>query len=365
MRVAQICRSLLRMAGTERFILETSRELSRRKFETRIYTSYVNRRLFESSLNGVQVEQSAFSMIPLLHYYSDLAISKRLIDASSSWADMVILHRGHGLASYAWEKHDLPCFPFFHEDKYDESLYGALQPVVPIYTYPLRILESKSIRGIPLAFVNSRTLGSKIRKHTGVGNLVVIPLGVDAVRFCPKWADEGFILMAGRFHPTNNFELGFEAVRRTPYKIVVAGVYEKKFSRYFRRLQEFIGTSPQLGNRVQLLNPSEDELIGLLQNCSVFLSPRRYGYLGLAALEAMACGKPVIAHATEDGIEGSPPVVKCGDSIRDWQEAIVALMSDINSRQAIGMESREFIEKGHTWEKSVDLMLYSIKTKLR
>jgi glycosyltransferase involved in cell wall biosynthesis len=168
--------------------------------------------------------------------------------------------------------------------------------------------------------------------------------------------------MVGRFNPTNNFELGLRAAVNTSCKIVITGIHEKKFSWYYRYLRELVDGSVELRDRVEFLKPAnDDELIRLLQNCSLFLSPRIYDYLGLAALEAMACGKPVIAYNADEDSD-YPPVMKCGDRYWMWQETLKTLMSDGQLREKIGRESRQFIEKHHTWKKAVDTMLDSAKS---
>jgi glycosyltransferase involved in cell wall biosynthesis len=333
--------------------------MSERGIEVRIYTSFLGDGLSERLPGGVNVEKIERFRIPLFSLYSSLALSKHLIDASSSWADLIVLHSGQGAADYAWQKYSLPCIPFFHVDNHDPSLFGKLRPIAPIYTYPLGVFERKCIRTIPLAFANSHSLGSRVRKCARGGRLVVVPLGVDIERFQPGGADEGFLLMAGRLHPTNNFELGLAAAFNTPFKIIIAGIHEKRFSRYYRYLLRIVETVPELINRVEFLSPSENDLTALFQGCSVFLSPRKYDYLGLAALEAMACGKPVIAYNAE---EAKHPVIRCGDHVSKWREALGTLMDDKALRRNLGRESRQCVEHYHTWKKTVDTMLDSART---
>ncbi len=322
MKIAQVCRALPRKAGTERFILETTREISRRGIETRIYTTAVNNELYADVSKFVRIHKSAITAIPLFHLYSELTISKRLIGLASSWADTIILHHGTAVAGGAFRKYRIPCIPFFHIDKYDTSLYNALHWITPAYTYPLKVLESNSIRSIPLAFANSRSLGNRVSQCTNAENVVTIPLGVDIDRFYPTWADDQFILMVGRYHPANNFELGIAAASKTRYRVIVAGIHEPRFEWYFRQLQRLVNESSELRNRVDFLSPNDNDLIDLIQNCSIFLSPRKYDYLGLAALEAMACGKPVIAYKTDDETEGCEGIAECGDSAQNWEQAV-------------------------------------------
>lgn len=51
-----------------------------------------------------------------------------------------------------------------------------------------------------------------------------------------------------------------------------------------------------ISDRVSLFsNPSREEVIHLFQDCDVFISPSRIESFGIVFIEAMACGKPVIA----------------------------------------------------------------------
>ena len=361
MRIAQIYHGFQRIAGTERFILETSREMSKRNLEVRIYTTLFESGLVTGTQPAIDTKTVSFVRPPLFALYSSLAVSKRLIDAASSWADIIILHSGLSMAQHSWQKFNLPCVPFFHSDQYDQSLFGGVRQMAGVYTFPLKILNNKCVRTIPLAFTNSQSLSNRIRKYARSGRIVSIPLGVDVDRFRPRWMDEGFILMAGRLHPTNNFEGGLAAALNTSCRIVIAGIHENRFSWYYQRLQDTVKNTHRLKGRVEFVCPNEDELVRLIQNCSVFLSPRKYGYLGLAALEAMACGKPVIVYDTDEDFGHLRSVITCGDRISEWQSALGTLMSDSDLRTKIGKDLRQFVEERHTWKNTVDMMLDAAK----
>jgi hypothetical protein len=78
-KIAQVCRSLLRNAGTERFILETTREMSRRGIETRIYTADVSNEMYANVSPFVKIEKTALIAMP-----------------------RVLLGRHHNFASWNW-----------------------------------------------------------------------------------------------------------------------------------------------------------------------------------------------------------------------------------------------------------------------
>jgi len=335
--------------------------MSTRGIETRIYTSFANPSVLADMQGVVDIIRGGLSSTTPFQLYSGLLASRRLIDVASSWADVIILHTGVGIAEYGRRKYRLPCIPFFHlDDKYDSRQFGNLRNISTLYTYPLRLQESKCVRSIPLAFANSRSLRSAVQAHLRGSRVTIIPLGVNIDRFRPTWNDHQYILMVGRFNPTNNFELGLRAAVNTSCKIVIAGIPEKKFLWYYRYIRELVTESRKLRGRVELLTPDDNELINLLQNCSLFLSPRIYDYLGLAALEAMACGKPVVAYNAEKGSQFLP-VMKRGDRHWMWEETVKTLMSDSQLREKAGRESRQFIEEHHTWKKTVDCMLDRIK----
>jgi glycosyltransferase involved in cell wall biosynthesis len=262
------------------------------------------------------------------------------------------------MASYAQRKHGVACIPFYHtNNNLDWSLYGPLRLVAPVYTLPLRIIESNCLGKIPVAFANSRDLAIQVGAYAKEAKFVVIPLGVDLTKFHPSDEDEEFILMAGRYDPTNNFELAIEALASTSYRLVIAGVQDSKHDGYAQQLRTMVKTSRELSRRVEFVTLQEDELIGYLQRCSIFLSPRKYGYLGLASLEAMACAKPVIAFDPGRGIERCPPILACGDNSKEWRTTISRLMEDKGDRTALGKQAFQFVEENHTWPKSVEKML--------
>src|SRR5439155_20551996 len=146
MKVAQILSTFKHVAGTKRFVLETSREMSNRGIETRIYTASVNPGTFAKVRDEVDIRQIDLPSTYIFELYSILCVSKHLIEIASSWADIIILHSGLGMAGYSWRKRHVPCFPFFHIDKFDPRLFGSVRVLASLYTYPLRLQESKCIR---------------------------------------------------------------------------------------------------------------------------------------------------------------------------------------------------------------------------
>jgi glycosyltransferase involved in cell wall biosynthesis len=165
-------------------------------------------------------------------------------------------------------------------------------------------------------------------------------------------------MMTGRFHPLNNFELGIRSVMNTDYNLLLAGLVEDKFLSYYRRIKELVLENVSLRDRVTIKTLTEEALIEQLQSCSIFLSPRKYDYLGHSALEPMACGKPVVQLVTESGLEEDPPVIPCDDSADRWREAVQTLMEDKETRINLGRRAHEFVQQKHSLKASVNQVLH-------
>lgn len=96
----------------------------------------------------------------------------------------------------------------------------------------------------------------------------------------------------------------------------------------------------------------ERKLVELINMCDIFVLPSLYETFGLAALEAMACGKPVIA----TNIHGLPEVV--GDSgimvaprdVKGMRSAIQLLLEDRQYASALGRMARKRALKNFRWD---------------
>lgn len=344
-------------AGTERSTIEMACEMVRQGLEVRIYTPKLSEDLFGGIGKTVRIEEIGVPTSPLFDFYFDMILAKRLVSEACKWADLLILHHGHPIASYAMTRFSKPCIPFYHIDRWDWKMWGQLRSVEPAYTLPLNALERKSLREVPIVFANSQSLAISIRRLEPRAKVVPITIGVDTSKFSPRWEkDDGFIMMAGRFHPVNNFELGIGAVTPTDYELIISGVIDPKSRWYYNRLRSFVSRNG-LTERVILETNKEDGLIDRLQRCSLFFSPRDFDYLGHAALEPMACGKPVVQLATQSRIEGDPPIRLCRNDLKEWTNTARDLVDDPTARSDLGRKSYEFVREKHSLRITVSQML--------
>lgn len=115
----------------------------------------------------------------------------------------------------------------------------------------------------------------------------------------PSGRSEHFFLIPGRIMWTKNIELGIRAFQRfqglgpfEKFRLVVAGIVDKKSRPYLAVLQELAGAEPNI--QFQIF-PSDAELAQLYRSCYGVLFTAFNEDWGMVPLEAMAFGKPVIA----------------------------------------------------------------------
>ena len=169
----------------------------------------------------------------------------------------------------------------------------ALWLSVKIY----KILEKKSWKKMDYCICNSKNTRNNIIKYdlANEEKLMVIYPGVDLKRFKPKKNSKNYLLVTGRFKNYKNFELAIKSFKKLRikypnFKLIIAGSKDDK--EYFKKIKKL---SDKVGNINLRTNVSENELIKLYQNCFAYLFTAINEDFGITPIEAMACGKPVIA----------------------------------------------------------------------
>jgi glycosyltransferase involved in cell wall biosynthesis len=93
---------------------------------------------------------------------------------------------------------------------------------------------------------------------------------------------------------------------------------------------EWLGTIP------------EDAKIALLQQCGVYLQPSRYEGFGLAILEAMSCGAPIVTSpvGAVPEVVGDTTFFCDGESSRSIADAVLSVQADPERGKQMGSRAR-------------------------
>jgi alpha-1,6-mannosyltransferase len=197
----------------------------------------------------------------------------------------------------------------------------------------------------------SRHMANRLADE-GVDGAVPLPLGVDVQTFNPERGgrdrllkklglgpETRLLVFAGRPAREKRLDLLVEAVERLgePYVLLLIGAGEG---------------APPSDRTLQL--PYETSQVGLarlLASCDAFVHANITEPFGLIALEAMACGHPVVAPPAGGIAESVDPTVGQLATRQDpgaYAEAIAALFD--RGVRAVGLEARRRTVERHRWD---------------
>lgn len=209
-----------------------------------------------------------------------------------------------------------------------------------------------------------------------VRKMVVIPPGVDVGHFYPIPVDEArqfiglapdarMILFVGRIEPLKGLDTLIKAVAclrvkdlAEPVHLAIIGgdpdAAPDEMTAEMAHIQRMCDELT-VGKMVAFLGRlSQDTLPYYYSAADVLVMPSHYESFGMVALEAMACGTPVIASQVgglaflvQDGVTGYH--VPDGDDEALCQK-LTALLGDESLRQTLGKNAAEYAQN-YAWEK--------------
>ncbi|MBM3949040.1 MAG: glycosyltransferase family 1 protein [SAR202 cluster bacterium] len=241
---------------------------------------------------------------------------------------------------------------------------------------PLRVPTERLIMGaVDAMVVSTESEKRDIARLYGVSpaKITVVPPGVDLALFRPMDKSEArrglgiqesqVVLYVGRLEPLKGIDILIQAAAqldgREDTRVLVVGG-NRKGDRLVGKLKaqaEDLG----IGQKVTFTGPvAQSELPRYYNAADVFVLPSHYESFGLAALEAMACGVPVVVSRVgglttfiSDGKEGYLIPWRCPDP---FAQRIEVLLSNPALRSAMGQAARAKAER-MGWGVVADRML--------
>lgn len=197
-----------------------------------------------------------------------------------------------------------------------------------------RAVDRRTWRYYDKVFCISETVRRRLLAHGLVDDdqIEVIYPGVDHERFRPDGTAEHFFLLPGRIMWQKNIEFALESWRffkphpsDNDYRLVIAGMVDAKSGPYLESLRRTVAWRSDVEF---VCTPSDETLCDLYRRARAVLFTAPSEDFGLVPLEAMACGKPVVAPRyggpTETVIDGETGFLTSGQP-RDFAAAITRL----------------------------------------
>jgi UDP-glucose:(heptosyl)LPS alpha-1,3-glucosyltransferase len=246
-----------------------------------------------------------------------------------------------------------------------------------IYYRLLRSLERRVYCNprVTLTAVSQHTAG-QLQRYFGRSNVAVIPNGVDSDRFNANVRKEGraearlrwkiaphetVVLLIGNDWGTKGLDVLLEAAvlcRELPLRLLVVG--QEDSSSWAKTI---VGL--QLTGRVSFLAPSAI-VLDFLAAADVYVAPSREDSFNLPALEAMACGLPVIvskdAGVSEwihDGLDGV--VLQDAENPQELAGVIRKLVTEPESMQRMG-DGAARTAATLSWDRHADALYRTLRS---
>lgn len=320
---------------------ELARCLARRGHRTHVISSDTPFRLRESDedVRFHRVETPGYPVFREPQYL--LALANRLVQVSRAYRlDIIHAHYAipHAAAAYLARQilvsGSAPCTP-----RTITTLHGTDVTILgsdPSYreTVSFCIDQSDAVTAV------SDSLRADTRRAMPVTrDIAVIPNFVDLdvyrrkpdpavrARYCTP--DERLVIHLSNLRPVKQIDAVVKMFaliqQRVPARLLIVGEGPD-----LGRAEQLIDEL-KIGERVELIGEAQD-VVGLLSAADLFVLPSLQESFGLSALEAMACGVPVVA----SNIGGLPEVVIDGvtgflhppDAVAQMAESAIAILSD-------------------------------------
>lgn len=194
----------------------------------------------------------------------------------------------HSPMRYAWD--------YTHEYVKEQQLglFGEL--FVSRALHKVREWDFLAAQRVDMALANSKTVQNRIRKYYRQESQIIHP-PVDTERFEAHPKNEGYFLIVSQLSHYKRIDLAVELFNMLGKRLVVIGTgpEERKLKRMAAGNVDFLGFK------------SDEVVKEYMENCRAFIFPGEDDF-GIAPVEAMACGKPVLGlrrgGLTETMVEG-------------------------------------------------------------
>ncbi len=300
MRVALVHDYLNQYGGAER-VLEAFCEIWP---EAPIFTLVYDKHRTGLAFEGRKIRTSFLQRLPLVRAHHrpflmlmplgveqfDLSKYDLVISDSASYAKGVITRPNtlhicycHTPTRYVWDD----------SHKYVEEFNypGVIKKVIPPFLNYLRLWDEAAAARPDLYLANSKFVAARIKKYYNRPAQVIYP-PVKTDKFYLADKPDNYFLLLSRFLPYKKVDLAIAAFNQLGWSLKIIGDGPDK-----NRLKKLAGSNIEFLGLV-----ADSRLPEYYARCQAFIFPQEEDF-GIAAVEAMAAGRPVIAYRGGGALE--------------------------------------------------------------
>jgi glycosyltransferase involved in cell wall biosynthesis len=222
-----------------------------------------------------------------------------------------------------------------------------------------RVLRAAQQRRATMLLLSSPAAESKVEPGAPPGLMVrELSYGIDETAWVPGAGGGGQdVLFLSNLEIRKGIHMLLDAFELLAERLPEARLLVAGDGTEAAAVRERVRSAPGL-DRVELLGWVErDRVMATLHACDVYCAPSDGEPFGMAALEAMACAKPIVAtdagglrHLVPDGGGRRVPP---GDPAA-LAEALHEVLADPALRRSLGEHNRRVVEERYAWSRVVD-----------
>ena len=252
-----------------------------------VRTSFLQRFAFARS---AKFHKLALPLFPAAFEHFDMSNYDVVISNTTGFAKGVItgpetchICYCHTPARFAWR---------YHEYVSQGGFGKTAKHILPFLIHRLRAWDYASAQRVDFFLSNSYNIARRVQKFYGKHSEVLHPpVTVNRFSILPKPSAD-YYLVVSRLVGYKRVDLAVEACTKlgVPLKVVGTGPD-------MARLKQMAGPTVELLGRLK-----DGDVATLFANCRAFLFPGEEDF-GITPLEAMACGRPVVAYGAGGALE--------------------------------------------------------------
>lgn len=286
MKIAILHDFLRSLGGTERVLLSLLNIFP----EAEIYTLVTNDSVIKKfSFNKKTIHSSFISYLPIVNektsiiqllsplLWSSFNLQKfDLVISSSSYGLSPLINTGKIL--HIHYIHSIP------KNLFISKYYLSLQKVIPYHMFYSRLYRN-ALKTSPYLLTNSIYMKGKLKKEFGVTAKVIYP-PVFIPKKLPGISKKEYYIYVGRLDKNKSIDLAIHACNylKLPFKIIGVGPELENLKKIAGPTIEFLGFIP------------DNKLTYYYQKAKAFIFCAKEEDFGIAPIEAMGYGVPVIAY---------------------------------------------------------------------
>lgn len=299
MKIALVHDFLVKLGGAERILKVLSEMFPKAPIYTLIYDEATCGKMFPKErviTSGLQKLSRFFGHRYLFPFYPreveqwDLSEFDVVISSSNSYAHGVVTSTHtkhicyyHSPMRYAWD--------WTNEYREENDLNGIKGAIWSMFLKRLRMWDLVASARPDTVIANSKNVAGRVWKYYRRRADILYP-PVDVERFKVRRKHEDFFLVVSTLSPYKKIDLAVNLFNKIKQKLVIIGDGAQK--NYLDKIA---------GPTVEILGFKSDEVTKeYMENCKAFIFPGEEDF-GIAPVEAMACGKPVLAYGKGGALE--------------------------------------------------------------